>query len=173
MKINGVNQNYTGIQKKVVSQKDPGKDQVIFGGGSEMLNIMEKPLVSMKSDIGEDIGNAILKLGGIASGAGVLAAGAGVAGRIFGGPAGVVLAAGASALLGGAVFGKMLAGTTSGDETINKRGFAVGSATMGVVSLAGAGLSGVGSPLTGGILAAGAGAFGGGPGFLGGLLFTE
>ena len=174
MKINRMTQNYGGIQKKVSINKgsETIKDQISLGQKNDNLGIMERPLVSMKSDsIGDAIGNAILKLGVMAGGVGALSAGAGIAGRTMGGPVGIAVATGASALIGGAILGKAMSGYSG--TSIARRGFEVGAVTAGAMSLAGAGLSGIGSPLAGGILGVSTGAVGGGVGFLGGLLFTE
>ena len=167
MKINRMTQNYTGIQNKVSLNKgaDTPKDQVTLGGRNDDLGIMERPLVSMKSNTG-DIGEAILKGLGIAGGAGIAAAAAGIAGKTLGGGMGVAIATGASAIIGGAVLGKFMAG--EGD--INVAGFATGAATMGILSAAGAGLSTVGSPWMGHSLAAITGAVGGAGAGMGGLL---
>ena len=169
MKINRMTQNYIGTQKKVSLNKgvETSKDQVALGQKNDDLGIMERPLLSTKSCGTGDIGSALLAITGISAGAGALAAGAGIAGKAFGGGMGVAIATGASALVGGAVLGNAMSG---GKGNINVKGFLTGAAALGTLSAAGAGLSMVGPAWVGGTLAVGTGAVGGAGAFIGGMM---
>jgi len=139
MKINQTNfQPALTVQKKTDKGKaeELPKEELTLGQTTDELGIMERPLGDLKSCSTGDIGSMILKLYGTGGAIGIVAAGAGLAGKTFGGLTGAAIAAGTSALAGGFIAGKYF-----GDEgQIRMKDFAIGALATGGIAAAGAGL---------------------------------
>lgn len=138
MKINQANQQHTIIgQKKVTRGKSEElpREQVILGQYSDDLGMM-KQLADLKSCSTGDIGSMLLKAYSTGGAIGIVASGAGLAGKAFGGLTGAAIAAGTSALVGGFVAGKYF----GSEGQISIKDFAIGALAGGGLAAAGAGL---------------------------------
>lgn len=141
MKINTNQAVGTGLNiNKTAPKKEEGiKDQVTLGQGTDDLNIMEKPLESMKSVDGAGAFVAVA-MGALAAG-GALLAGIGMAGKAIGGLPGAVVAVGLTAVGGGIMAAKKNDNLYySSDKTKN---VLKGALVAGGIAAAGAALSDV------------------------------